>query len=174
MGPIIEPETSSQLCPQLHRHPAEALKLPTQVWWVSHTCTHPFLQDEAEGRVYFLATKYLTRLESIQVRVRRSLLLILAVWPWPPLREVMKIKWVDICEALTGHIVQKKDSVLFRNRIKLFPLKWSKRWCGNIPSDHPFIQQVLLEDILCFLTDQVQKLLWVHKTQANGLQTVTW
>lgn len=69
-GPNNEPETSSQLRPQLHRQPAEKLwNAAIQVWWVSHTCVHPFLQDGSWGRVYFSSDKYLTPLESIQVRV---------------------------------------------------------------------------------------------------------
>ena len=158
---------------------------PIQVWWVSHMCVPPFLQDGTWGRVYFSSDNYFNTSgvsqSGIQVRV---LLFITGVamtsFSYPLWNDSYLLEWwwklneLIYVRLLTGHLVQRKTQFWFEIGLNFSLWKWGRRWCGNIPFDHPFIQQVLLEDISCLLTDQVQKLFWVHETQANGLQTVTW
>ena len=105
-----------------------------------------FFRMEAEGGCIFLVTN-IWHLWSPFKSESRSLLL---VWLWHHLltykirltatpRVVMKIKWVDIREAADRPLSSKKDSVLFWNRIKLFPFKMREKmvWeCSFWPSIH--------------------------------------
>lgn len=158
MGPIMNQRplhNCALSCTDTQQRSSETL--PTQVWWVSHTCTHPLLQDGSWGRVYFLATN-IWHLWSQFKPESRSLLL---MWLWHhfltykirmtatyPLEWWWKLNELIYVKLLTGHLVQRKTQFCFEIELNFSLLKWRKRWCGNIPSDHPFIQQVLLEDML--------------------------